>query len=122
MFSLSNELLSQIAQTHGTPLYVYDLDHIRNRVSDLRIALGGHFKISYAMKANPNRGLIERMRDIVDCIDVSSGGEVAARSMRAGNLTNLASPARPSATRSFSWPSIGRSLMSLSNRSRKRAG
>lgn len=83
MFSLPNQLLLDIAAQHGTPMYVYDLDHIRNRVGLLRNALGGGFKISYAMKCNPNASLLQRMPDIVDQLDVSSGGEIT-RAMEAG--------------------------------------
>lgn len=76
MFSLPDQLLLDIANQHGTPLYVYDLDHVRSRVQLLRDALAGRFKISYAMKCNPNAVLLQRMRGIVDQLDVSSGGEI----------------------------------------------
>ena len=74
--TLSNQLLNEIARRFGTPAYVYDLDHIRARAKSLRQSLGGHFKISYAMKANPNAALLAKMREIVDRLDVSSAGEI----------------------------------------------
>jgi len=74
--SLSNSMLRQIADTFGTPAYVYDMDHIRARTIALRNSLQRQFQISYAMKANPNRELLSRMRECVDRLDVSSGGEL----------------------------------------------
>ena len=62
MFSIPKPELLQIAEKFGTPTYVYDLDHIRQRVKSLRQALPD-FEISYAMKSNPNPTLLKRMRD-----------------------------------------------------------
>ena len=81
--SLPNQLLREIAEKFGTPAYVYELDHIRARVASLKQALGGLFKISYAMKCNPNPTLVSKMQQIVDRLDVSSGGEVG-RAIDAG--------------------------------------
>jgi diaminopimelate decarboxylase len=83
MYSLPVQVLEQIAQKIGTPLYVYDLEHIRQRAAALREAFGGRFRISYAVKANPNPTLLQRMRSIVDHLDVSSGGELQ-RAIEAG--------------------------------------
>jgi diaminopimelate decarboxylase len=68
--------LGEIVRRYGTPAFVYFLADIDHRISDLREAFGGRFKISYAAKANPNSHLLALMRDRVDLIDVSSGGEV----------------------------------------------
>jgi diaminopimelate decarboxylase len=83
MYSLPVQLLEEIAQKIGTPLYVYDLEHIRQRAVALRDAFRGHFRISYAVKANPNPTLLQRMRSIADHLDVSSGGELQ-RAIEAG--------------------------------------
>lgn len=75
--------LLDIAARHGTPAYVYDLGHVRRRVTELRAALGGTFRISYAVKANPNAQVLRAMRDLVDTLDVSSAGEID-RALAAG--------------------------------------
>jgi diaminopimelate decarboxylase len=74
--SLPNKIFREIADKFGTPAYVYDLAHIRARVRSLRESLRERFKISYAMKSNPNAALLSRMREFVDRLDISSGGEL----------------------------------------------
>jgi diaminopimelate decarboxylase len=73
---VTHDLLSSIARQHGTPCFVYDLDAIRHRAASLRDAFGGRFRISYAVKSNPNPTLLARMRGVVDQLDISSGGEL----------------------------------------------
>lgn len=75
--------LYSLARRFGTPCYVYSLDRIKERLSALRQAFGGRFAISYAVKANPNRALLERLRPSVDRLDVSSVGELE-RGLEAG--------------------------------------
>ncbi len=71
-----NEVLRTIAREFGTPCYVYFLDQVRARVAAVRAAFGNRFHLSYAVKSNPNPGLLRRLRGVVDSVDVSSGGEV----------------------------------------------
>jgi diaminopimelate decarboxylase len=71
-----NPLLSQIVARFGTPCFVYDFDQIQARVDAVRQAFAGRLKISYAMKANPNGEIVRRMRNVVDFLDISSGGEL----------------------------------------------
>jgi diaminopimelate decarboxylase len=52
------------------------MDDVRDRVARLRAAFGGRFRLSYAVKSNPNPAVLRRMADLVDMLDVSSGGEV----------------------------------------------
>lgn len=70
------EVLLAGAEKFGTPCYVYFADRIRKRIDTVRDALGGRFGISYAVKSNPNMGLIDRIRDRCVTLDVSSIGEV----------------------------------------------
>lgn len=70
-------LLAQIANRYGTPCFVYFMEDVKRRVDALRAAFDGMFAISYAMKCNPNRMLLARMRCWVDTLDVSSRGELA---------------------------------------------
>lgn len=66
----------QIAQTYQTPLYVYDFDAIAQRIDTIKSLFQDHFKLYYAVKANPNVHLLSRMKPLVDGLDISSGGEL----------------------------------------------
>jgi len=70
-------LLHRVADEFGTPSFVYLVPRIRERAAEIRAAFGNRFQISYAVKSNPNPALLRALRDIVDRLDVSSGGEVA---------------------------------------------
>jgi diaminopimelate decarboxylase len=71
----SADILASIAKTRGTPCYVYFTQPIRDRVVNLRDVFGGRFEISYAVKANPNKGLLRILSDQGTRLDVSSIGE-----------------------------------------------
>lgn len=77
------DTLQDLARRFGTPCYVYFVDQVRERLQALRSAFRGRFAISYAVKANPNLGLLARLRDEVERLDVSSVGEVE-RALQAG--------------------------------------
>ena len=72
------DTLIEIARLHGTPSFVYFMDQVRGRIDALREAFASRFLISYAMKCNPNAGLLNWMRQNVDTLDVSSSGELRA--------------------------------------------
>jgi diaminopimelate decarboxylase len=91
-----DNLLSHIAQRHGTPCYVYRFDDVKARFAELRAAFGDRFHISYAVKTNPNAAILSRMRGLADTLDISSGGELD-RALRAGwpaNLLTFTGPAK----------------------------
>jgi diaminopimelate decarboxylase len=75
--------LARVAAFAGTPAYAYDLDLIRERLDALRALFGRHFGVSFAVKCNPNVGLLKRMLPDVDTFDVSSYAEVE-RALAAG--------------------------------------
>ncbi len=77
------EALAQAAARFGTPCYVYFLDGICERIDAVSAAFDGRFVLSYAVKANPNPTLLERLNERVGAFDVSSIGEVEAV-LRAG--------------------------------------
>jgi len=83
---LTAALLS-IAAAYPTPLYVYDLDAVRQRIDALRNVLGGRFEISYAVKANPNRALLKAIAPRVNNFDASSYKEVERVSEVAADKT-----------------------------------
>jgi len=65
------ELLSQ---TYPTPFLVLSPSRIIKSISILREYLPG-VKIFYAMKSNPNREILQIIKNLVDGIDVASYGE-----------------------------------------------
>lgn len=79
---MTDEALIEAAAVLGTPGYVYFPEAIEERVALTRRAFPG-VEMSYAIKANPNRALLQRLRGVVDRLDVSSAGEIA-RALAAG--------------------------------------
>lgn len=76
-------VLARIARERGTPCYVYFVEAARSRFDLLQEVFGGRFRVSYAVKCNPNGDLLTRLADKVDTFDVSSIGE-AQRCLRFG--------------------------------------
>jgi diaminopimelate decarboxylase len=65
-----------LAETFGTPFYVYDLDLIGRRVEALRAVLPRGFRIAFAVKANPALAVLTHLRGCGVGADVASGGEL----------------------------------------------
>jgi diaminopimelate decarboxylase len=65
-----------LAETFGTPLFVYDLDLIGRRVEALRAVLPRGFRIAFAVKANPALAVVAHLRGCGVGADVASGGEL----------------------------------------------
>lgn len=65
-----------LAEEHGSPFYLFDADRVMQRVRLVREAFGGTAGVYYAVKANPNLGLLKAVRSEVDGVDISSGGEL----------------------------------------------
>jgi diaminopimelate decarboxylase len=79
MNPFSPALLRQLAQTHGTPLWVYDAATIRQRIAELR----AFDTIRFAQKANSNLHLLALMREQGVKVDAVSLGEIE-RALAAG--------------------------------------
>ena len=76
--------LHAVADVVGTPFYAYSATTIRERIGMLQIALRGlEAGICYAVKANPNLGLLKLMADAGLGADIVSVGELR-RALRAG--------------------------------------
>ncbi len=71
--------LRQLAQQHGTPLWVYDAATIRSRIA----ALKAFDAIRFAQKANSNIHLLRLMREQGVVVDAVSLGEIE-RALTAG--------------------------------------
>ena len=63
-----------IAIAGDTPLFVYDMAIVRDRVGRFRAAFPG-VSLHYAVKANPHAPLVKAIAALVDGIDVASAGE-----------------------------------------------
>jgi diaminopimelate decarboxylase len=86
-----------LASEHGTPLYLFDADLVRQRVRRVKDSLDGLVAVYYAVKANPNLGLLRAVCDSVDGVDISSGGE-QRQAMAAGYAPGQMSFAGPAKT------------------------
>jgi diaminopimelate decarboxylase len=88
-----------LARLHGTPFYLFDADAVANRIRAVREALQGHAKVYYAVKANPNLGLLRAVCAVADGADISSGGELAQALLAGYDAANLsfAGPAKTDA-------------------------
>ena len=75
--------LVDAAERFGTPLYVYDIESILERLDLLKQLFNGRLGISYAIKANPNACLLTALQPNLDCFDASSIAEVL-RAQEAG--------------------------------------
>jgi diaminopimelate decarboxylase len=69
-----------IAERHGTPLYVYDLDRVEAASRDLLAQLPDEVDLFYAMKANPHPEVARAVRGDSGRVraEISSTGELAA--------------------------------------------
>lgn len=73
-----------LAQTYGTPLYVYDFDAMRTQFESLKEAFRGRKSIlAYAVKANSNLSVVKHFAQLGSGADCVSIGEVR-RALMAG--------------------------------------
>ncbi|QCB46246.1 diaminopimelate decarboxylase [Hydrogenophaga sp. PAMC20947] len=79
MNPFSPALLRTLADQHGTPLWVYDADTIRQRIADLK----RFDTVRFAQKANSNLQLLRLMREQGVVVDAVSRGEIQ-RALAAG--------------------------------------
>ena len=76
--------LTEIAQKHGTPLFVYSRKFFEDRYSELSAAFKDiNHKIFFASKSNFNINVIKIFSDLGGGVDVNSAGELY-RALKAG--------------------------------------
>lgn len=74
---LSPQQLSEIAGQYGTPVYIYNSDHIRDQYRKLaQVFSGQHVRIFYAAKALTNINILKYIYGLGAGIDCSSINEV----------------------------------------------
>ncbi|MCW8091064.1 diaminopimelate decarboxylase [Alteromonas sp. ASW11-130] len=84
-FQFKNEQLfaedvpvNEIAEQHGTPLYVYSRATLERHWHAFNDAVGDHpHLICYAVKANSNLGVLSALAKLGSGFDIVSGGELA---------------------------------------------
>lgn len=64
------------ARVGSTPFFAYDRADIDRRVLELRAALPGDVRVSYAIKANPMPAVVQHLARRVDGFDVASAAEM----------------------------------------------
>lgn len=60
----------------GTPCYLYDMARAEQQLNALRHSLPQQIKLYYAVKANPNHDVLNRLKPWVDGLDIASQGEL----------------------------------------------
>lgn len=88
-----------LAAAHATPFYLYDADLVAQRIRAVRDVLQGRVHVYYAVKANPNLGLLRALRGEADGLDISSAGELAQARLAGFDpeAMSLAGPAKTAA-------------------------
>ena len=69
----------ELAEQHGTPLFVFSESRIRqniNRLKDVENVIDCPLKICYAAKANSNMAILRTVKEAGSDIEVNSGGEL----------------------------------------------
>ncbi|MBD2607021.1 hypothetical protein H6G81_21445 [Scytonema hofmannii FACHB-248] len=72
---LSLEEIRKAADTYGTPLYLYNLNKVDLQFNTLLQYLPSNFTIHYALKANSNLAICNKLAHLDSSVDVSSLGE-----------------------------------------------
>ncbi|MDD4870779.1 MAG: diaminopimelate decarboxylase [Kiritimatiellae bacterium] len=76
--------VSRLAETYGTPLYIYSRNHFREQYRVLSKAMAGARPlICYSVKANSNAAVVKTFLDENAGLDIVSGGELF-RALRVG--------------------------------------
>lgn len=73
---LGKHSLSDLVKYYKGPLYVYDLSILEERYKQYSDSLPKKTQIFYAMKANPNRAILNKLKLLGSKIDVVSKGEI----------------------------------------------
>jgi diaminopimelate decarboxylase len=68
--------LAVLVERFGSPLYLYNFEHLREVYTRLRKQLYPGINLYYAIKANPNPSIIKQYIDLGAGFDVSSVGEL----------------------------------------------
>lgn len=73
--SLGGHRASELAETFGTPLYVYEAPKFRSQLSVLRHAVGDQVDVYYSVKANPNVDVLRIFVEEGTGLEIASAAE-----------------------------------------------
>jgi diaminopimelate decarboxylase len=76
MTTIDDNDLQEIANTHGTPLYIYNAADIRHQCQRLQQTLAEHFDLHYSIKANPSLAISHLIRQQGIQAEIASDGEL----------------------------------------------
>lgn len=75
--NFNKDLLQEVVAQFGTPLYVYDFDRIVEKYEQFKLAFAGRkAMICYALKANSNLSVIQKLASLESGADCVSLGEI----------------------------------------------
>ncbi len=77
LFAFEDATCRNLADTHGTPCFVYSGAAAEAQFSSLRAVLPSRVRLAYAVKANPHPGLLARFAALGASFDCASMGELA---------------------------------------------
>ncbi len=80
--------LLDVANQYGTPLYVYDWEHLKDNIDYFTNAFGSETLFRYAAKAFICKALVKELDSKGWGVDVVSGGEMATVQAVTGTLEN----------------------------------
>ena len=67
--------LTDVAKNYGTPLYVYDWEHLKGNIDAFTEAFGKDALFRYAAKAFISKALVKELKEKGWGVDVVSGGQ-----------------------------------------------
>lgn len=67
---------AELAERHGTPLYVFDGAVLRERLGRVRAAMGDRIEVLYSLKANPSVAVAALLRQAGAGCEIASLGEL----------------------------------------------
>jgi diaminopimelate decarboxylase len=73
---IGSHSLAVLVEQFGSPLYLYNFEHLRKVYTRLRKQLHPGIDLYYAIKANPNSSIVKQYIDLGAGFDVSSVGEL----------------------------------------------
>ena len=73
---MKRNFIKNCAKKYGSPLYLYDLNKIDSSYKNLKNSIPKNSKILYSIKANPNKEIIKKFKNLKCEFEVSSIGEV----------------------------------------------
>ena len=70
---ISENPVSQLIETYGSPLFVYDANVVQKTITSVKDILPSNFDLYYSIKANPNASLLNLMSNCPKRIKTGRG-------------------------------------------------